>query len=57
MPAGQRLVEVGLEPVAVAVDDALAEALLDRPAGLRSSFTALATVTPANTSSSFCSGS
>ena len=31
-PGGELLVEVGLEAVAVAVDDAVLEALLDRPA-------------------------
>ena len=37
--AGQRLVEIGGEALAVAVDDAVLEPLLDRPA-VRSSFTA-----------------
>ena len=51
-PAGHRLVEVDGEPVAVAVDDARLEPLVDRAVPLRSGFSVFSDLTSANTSSS-----
>ena len=49
MPSAERLVEVGVEAVAVAVDDALRQPLLDRPAGAVLLDTSAVVSTSANT--------